>query len=62
MDVLEVGRFAREALAVFRVALVFAPPEIGCVGDVRVRRSYDRQTLFSRADDKGRPTGRSGVL
>jgi len=61
-DVLEVGRFAGEALAVFRVALVFAPPEIGRVGDERVGRIDDRQTLLGRADDKRRPAGRGGIL
>ena len=61
-DVLEISRFAGEALAVLRVFLVFAPPEIGRVGDVGIGGVDDRQALLGRADDEGRPAGRGGVF
>jgi len=47
---MEVGRFAREADTVLGVLLVLAPPEVGRVGDVRIRRVDDRQDALRRPD------------
>ena len=59
---LEVGRFAGEALAVLRVFLVLAPPEIRRVGDVGIRGVDDRQAFLGRADDEGGAAGGGGVF
>jgi hypothetical protein len=61
-NVVEVGRFAGETHAMFGIFLVLAPPEIGRVGDVRIRGVDGCQRAFSGTDNKGRAAGRSGIF
>ena len=49
--VFEVSGFARESHAVLGIPLIFAPPEVGRVGDVGIRGVDDRQRFFRGTDD-----------
>ena len=51
----EVSGFARESHAVFGIPLIFAPPEIGRIGDIGIRGVDDRQRFFRRTDDYAPP-------
>ncbi len=61
-DVLEVGRFAGEALPVAGVVGVLATPKVGGVGDEGVGGFDGRQAFRCRADEVGGAPGGGGVL
>ena len=61
-DMGKVSRLTGEALPVFGVLLVCAPPEVRCIGHVGVGGIDRRQGVFSWSKDIGRPARASGVL
>ena len=61
-DVVEVGRFAGEAHAVFGVVLVGAAPEVRGVGDEGKGGFQHREAVFRGADDESRAARRGGVF
>jgi hypothetical protein len=46
---LEIGWLSSEAFSVFRVFLVGTPPEVGCIGDIRIAGVDDCQGLLGWA-------------
>ena len=59
---LEIGRLARETVAVGRIVGIGPPPEVRRVGHMREGCLEDREALLRGADDERRAARRRGVL